>query len=46
VDSEPQFARKCKAIREKKERFIQSRKVAGSGGIVATVPRVKEATGG
>jgi hypothetical protein len=28
VDSEPQFSEKCKAIRDKKERFIQSRKVA------------------
>jgi hypothetical protein len=38
---------KCKAIRDKKERFIfyLLRKVAGKGGIVAIVSRVKAATG-
>jgi hypothetical protein len=46
VDSEPQVTEKCKAIRDKKERFFESTKVAGGGGILATVPRVNEATGG
>jgi hypothetical protein len=46
VDSEPQIVEKLKAIRDKKERFFESRKVAGGGGILARVPRVKEATGG
>jgi hypothetical protein len=46
VDSEPQVAAKCKAIRDKKERFIMSRKVAVSGRILATTPSVEEATGG
>jgi hypothetical protein len=46
VNSEPQIAEKLKAIRDKKERFFESGKVAGYGGILATVPSVKEATGG
>jgi hypothetical protein len=45
VDSEPHSAEKCKAIRDKKERFIQPRKVAERGGMVAAVSRVKAATG-
>jgi hypothetical protein len=46
VNSEPQIAEKLKAIRDKKERFFVPGKVAGYGGILATVPSVKEATGG
>jgi hypothetical protein len=46
VDSEPQIAQKLKAIREKKERFFESRKVAGCARILARVLRVKAATGG
>jgi hypothetical protein len=34
------------ATESKKERFIQPRKVAGCGGILATVPSVKPETGG
>src|SRR5262249_61908187 len=46
VNSEPQIAEKLKAIRDKKERFFELGKVAGGGGILATVPSVKAATGG
>jgi hypothetical protein len=46
VNSEPQFAEKFKAIRDKRESFLESRKVAGCGGILATAPSVNEATGG
>ena len=46
VDSEPQIAQMLKAIREKKERFFESRKVTGCARILARVLRVKAATGG
>jgi hypothetical protein len=46
VDSEPQIGEKLKAIRDKKERFFESEKVAGSVRILAWVPRVKASTGG
>jgi hypothetical protein len=46
VDSEPHFAEKLKAIRDKKERFFESRNVAGGGGIFVGMPRGKPATGG
>jgi hypothetical protein len=46
VDSEPHFAGKLKAIRDKKERFFETRKVACRGRILAMEPSVKPATGG
>jgi len=46
VDSEPQIAEKLKAIRDKKERFFELGKVVGGCGILASVPSVKEVTGG
>jgi hypothetical protein len=46
VDSEPHLAEKLKAIRDKKERFFELVTVTGRGGILATVPIVKEVTGG
>jgi len=46
VDSEPQIAAKLKAIRDKKERFFDSRKVEESARILARMSSVKLATGG
>src|SRR5262249_47727374 len=40
VDSEPRFGGERKAIRDKKERFIESRKMAECGGILAREPSV------
>jgi hypothetical protein len=46
VNSEPQITEKLKAIRDKKERFSKSGKVAGYGGILATVPSVNRQLAG
>jgi hypothetical protein len=46
VDGEPHFNEKFKAIRDKKERFFESRKVTCRGRIFAMRLSVKETTGG
>src|SRR5262249_32376197 len=46
VDSEPHFAEKCKAIREKKERFWSREKGRDGLGFLRQLPSVTEATGG
>ncbi len=46
MDSEPQIAEKLKAVRDKKERFLSWEKWREEVSFFATVPSVKEATGG
>jgi hypothetical protein len=46
VDSEPHLSEKLKVIRDKKERFFETKKMMERGGIAAWESRVKPATGG